>query len=192
MQHPDNLLAEYYDRELSARHHREVEEHLASCSRCRAELGHLRHLSALLADCPVPDTFTLPERFRSQVILRLPRRQAAQASPLAWAWLAVPLALVCVLALLQALLAFSGALRWTISLAGWTQVDLSLPLAPLSAAIGSWGAFGDEITLSALSFLGLALSVFLYLASVLVFLPYAGWIAVLWRSAVPSDRREGR
>jgi len=72
--HINEWLNSYVDGELKDRQLRQVEEHLAECETCRAELVSLQGLSALLREVPVPE-FISNERFVSQVSLRLPQRQ---------------------------------------------------------------------------------------------------------------------
>lgn len=44
----------YYDGELAPRERRRIEEHLAECGDCRAEMARLRRLGQLLAEVPAP------------------------------------------------------------------------------------------------------------------------------------------
>ena len=74
-EHVDGLLTAYYDGELGARERRSVEGHLASCSKCRAALDELERLSLVLHESPPAPTRTPPDRFVSQVRLRLPPRE---------------------------------------------------------------------------------------------------------------------
>ena len=73
--HITEWLSAYFDGELKGRQLQQVEEHLAECEACQAELESLQGLSALLQEVPVGE-FTSHERFVSQVNLRLPQRQA--------------------------------------------------------------------------------------------------------------------
>ena len=67
-------LNAYVDGELKGMRLRQVEEHLAECEACRAELDSLQGLSSLLQAVSAPE-FTPNEKFVSQVNLRLPQRQ---------------------------------------------------------------------------------------------------------------------
>jgi anti-sigma factor RsiW len=71
--HVTEWLNAYFDGELTGRRFQQVEEHLAECEACQAELDSLQGLSKLLHEVPAPE-FTSVERFAAQVSLRLPRR----------------------------------------------------------------------------------------------------------------------
>lgn len=71
-EHVTEWLGTYLDGELRGSRLRHVEEHLARCQACQAELRALQSLSMRLREVPVP-RFTPSERFTAQVSLRLPR-----------------------------------------------------------------------------------------------------------------------
>ncbi len=52
--HPGALLHAYLDRELSAERSLDIDAHLATCSKCRAELDAAQHLRSLLRQHRVP------------------------------------------------------------------------------------------------------------------------------------------
>lgn len=68
-----DLLGAYLDNELHGRQLDKVKDHLAECESCRAELASLKSLSGILHEAPAAD-FPSPERFASNVTLRLARR----------------------------------------------------------------------------------------------------------------------
>jgi len=72
--HVIEWLNAYVDGELKGMRLHQMEEHLAQCEACQAELDSLQGLSSLLQDVPTPE-FTPNDRFVSQVNLRLPQRQ---------------------------------------------------------------------------------------------------------------------
>jgi hypothetical protein len=74
--HVTEWLNAYVDGELKGRRLHEVEEHLAECEACQAELESLQGLSAMLQEVPAAE-FTSNERFVAQVNLRLPQRRVA-------------------------------------------------------------------------------------------------------------------
>jgi hypothetical protein len=76
--HVTEWLNAYFDGELTGRRLHQVEDHLAECGDCQAELDALQSLSELLQAVPTPE-FTSPERFASQVNLLLPNRPVAAA-----------------------------------------------------------------------------------------------------------------
>jgi len=72
--HVTEWLNAYFDGELKGRQLRQVEEHLAECEVCQAELESLGNISGLLHEVPLPD-FPSPERFATQVNLLLPQKR---------------------------------------------------------------------------------------------------------------------
>lgn len=72
--HVSEWLNAYFDGELKGKRLHQVEQHLAECEACQAELESLQGLSALLQDVPSAK-FTANERFVAQVNLRLPQRE---------------------------------------------------------------------------------------------------------------------
>ncbi len=77
--HVTQWLSAYLDGELTGRQLQQVEEHLAECEACQAELDSLQDLSRLLQEVPVGE-FIPNERFVSQVNLRLPQQQVKPIS----------------------------------------------------------------------------------------------------------------
>ena len=73
-EHVHKWLQAYHDEQLGASRRRIVETHLTQCAYCRAELAELQNLSALLQTAPEPQTAIAPERFASQVSLRMARQ----------------------------------------------------------------------------------------------------------------------
>jgi anti-sigma factor RsiW len=106
-QHVLNWLPAYHDGELSPSHRRQVEDHLATCPTCLADLETLDSLSGLLRANQAPE-LTSPERFAAQVQLLLPRSPQPATSTNEktlprWV-LGAPLALIAAWAFLQAAL----------------------------------------------------------------------------------------
>ncbi len=107
-------LNAYHDGELHGRRLRQVQVHLEHCAACRAELEELQALTTLLQESPVPEGALPPERFVTQVGLRLPRRptQPAWKRALEAGWRLVPAGLLGAWAFVQAVFIVSGvALR---------------------------------------------------------------------------------
>ncbi|MBN1642331.1 MAG: zf-HC2 domain-containing protein [Anaerolineae bacterium] len=186
MEHIEHLIEAYRDGELSPKRRRQVQEHLAVCAGCRAELEQLERLSSTLRAYALPDTVPSAEAFRAQVALRV-ARQPARAPRVDWWWYVVPLSLVTVVIVLLGLLALSGWVRALQPLLASAGVDLGslLPapsVAQLPAEVVSW--------LDAVS--GPLWSVALYVALLLVYGSYMGWVSVLWRvESQPFSRKEG-
>lgn len=111
-QHIKDLLGTYHDGELRGRQLRLVEDHLAQCQTCRTELDGLRALSALLQKSPPASGLMSPDRFASQVGLRLPRRPVRPAwrRALETGWQLAPLGLFGILSFVQAAFIVAGVL----------------------------------------------------------------------------------
>ena len=72
-EHVTPWLAAYHDGELKGRRLRQVEDHLAHCTACSAELDQLQMLRELLQENPVAAGLLPTDRFVAQVGLRIPR-----------------------------------------------------------------------------------------------------------------------
>ncbi len=96
MDHVLEWLQAYHDGELPERKVRRVEEHLAQCESCRAELETLRAMSSLLQESPAAGDLMRPDRFVAQVELRLPRRpvQTPVRRVLETGWRFIPVGLL--------------------------------------------------------------------------------------------------
>jgi predicted anti-sigma-YlaC factor YlaD len=184
LKHPTEWLAAYYDGELHGPKHAWVEEHLAGCPVCRAELEELEKLSSLLVQAPVPVYRTSPARFASQVMLRMDRtdRQTRSQKILKRAWQMLPLALVALWAVMQAGV-FAGYLLSLTGLADAAGLKDTPGLAVLSPL--DWlGPVFQEI-LGDLSWLIVNEALFGYLLIDLTLTALAGallctWIASYW------------
>ncbi|MDY6876884.1 MAG: zf-HC2 domain-containing protein [Chloroflexota bacterium] len=95
-EHVTAWLGAYYDGELRGLRLRQVETHLAQCETCRTELKTLQALTALLPESPAAEGITSPDRFVSQVEIRLSRRpmQAAWKRTLETGWQLAPVGLL--------------------------------------------------------------------------------------------------
>ena len=95
--HVTEWLNAYYDGELKGKRLQQVEEHLATCEVCQAELEALHGLSALLQDVPAPE-FTAPERFATQVNLLLPQKRTPTSNNRLFevGWWMIPVGLLAV------------------------------------------------------------------------------------------------
>ena len=176
MEHVDHLMDAYRDDELPACMRRRVEAHLIECVHCQAELSARERLSDLLREDMLPDAFTSAETFRSQVALKLSRRQQSQSGYLSWSWHLVPLALICVLVGLMGLFACVDLFRAAGSTLGWAGVDVA-------SVLGLPDAVGQPLMTSLFSGLGgLIWRLAGYMISFVVFVSYAGWVGVLLRA----------
>jgi anti-sigma factor RsiW len=68
------LLHALIDRELDAGHVREIEDHIANCPRCAAQLAAYRQMSKAVADADL--RFTAPPALRRRIEAALPQPQA--------------------------------------------------------------------------------------------------------------------
>ena len=73
-EHIKQWLNAYLDGELRSARIGQVENHLAECAECNAELDEMRRLSALLRDTAPVGEFISTERFVSNLTLNLPRQ----------------------------------------------------------------------------------------------------------------------
>lgn len=120
--HPDDWeaqresLSAYIDGQLAPGERAALEEHIATCARCAAEIGDLRRTVRLLRALPapaLPRSFALPESATQPVparpaTLRPPRRSARAARSAPWAGVAQWVGGLAAVAGL--LILFSGAL----------------------------------------------------------------------------------
>jgi anti-sigma factor RsiW len=133
------LLGAYHDGELDEAQMRRVAQHLLGCPECRRELAALAELGALLGSGSPAPTGAAPERFVSQVMLRLPRHQPQPAWRLLLhaAWWSVPAVILLGWAVLQAVLITSGLIVAAIGAGlGGTQLASVFP----GNALGGWVA----------------------------------------------------
>jgi predicted anti-sigma-YlaC factor YlaD len=93
--HITEQLNAYMDGELKGKQLHQVEEHLAECEVCQAELESLQGLSSLLQEVPAPE-FTSNERFVTQVNLLLPEQRTATTKNriLEFGWWMIPVGLL--------------------------------------------------------------------------------------------------
>ena len=103
MDHVLDWLQAYHDGELQERQVHRVEEHLAQCESCRAELEALQAISSLLQESPAASDLLRPDRFVAQVELQLPRRpvQTPLQRTLEAGWRLIPVGLLGALAFVQ-------------------------------------------------------------------------------------------
>jgi len=194
MSHLEHKLEAYLDGALDPRASQAVEAHLNICPACQAELDELRQLSHLLRAAPLPE-FTPVRDFKSQVLLQLPRQQAAPqrhaASPMQLLpWLA-PAAVVLgwifaqVTLNLAALVSLAGQAGWLGHLAGWTasapeqSLGMFAAQAALSGLLGAQGRSGLELLGSADLLVLELLSVLLIQAAAAAL--YWAALAFVWR-----------
>jgi len=200
-EHVTVWLGVYHDGELRGRRLRQVEDHLAHCATCRAELERLRAMAALLQESPAAEGLTPPDRFVAQVGLRLPRRpvRTAWQGALEAGWRLTPVGLFGAWAFIQAVLLVSGVVMGALQLGLGSDVTTWLLPASrqgpwLAEVFGLSGASLSDIGQIALQLLDsggpLGWGVTLNLVSLVVIgLLYWAWLASWW--ARRQHRGEG-
>ena len=192
MDHVLDWLQAYHDGELQERQVRRVEEHLARCEACRAELEALRTFSSFLQESPAADALMPSEQFVAQVGLLLPRRP--ERTPLQRAletgWRLIPVGLFGAWAFVQALFVVATGVLVAQSIPG--SADLLSPIVA-STPGGSWltglhcftGVGLNDLFEAALCVVGYigSLEWSVALSTVLlagIGLLYWGWLASWW------------
>jgi hypothetical protein len=191
-EHVTTWLGAYHDGELRGLRLRQVENHLAQCATCRAELERLRALAALLQESPAAENLTPPERFVAQVGLRLPHRpeRSVWQRALEIGWQLAPLGLLGTWVFVQAAFAVAGAVLVALRMGlGGDVVAGLLPASQQGPSLGeifslSGASLGDvgRIILRLLGNGGpLGWGVTLNLVSLFVIgLLYWSWLASWW------------
>jgi hypothetical protein len=185
--HVSEWLSAYYDGELHGSRLREVEAHLAECGLCQAELNSLGSLSQILQEVPAPE-LSSPERFASQVNLRLPQKRTAPPANRIFevGWWMVPVGLLAawifistsslvssILSVTNRLGVLSGISDWlSFGPAGDIYLSATLDQSGLLSGNGvSWAETIETLTRTSLPLISLQVSIALL---------YLGWIAVWW------------
>jgi anti-sigma factor RsiW len=78
MTHPDDLLADYVDGDLGEHERAEVEAHLATCERCRADVRSARLARNQLASVPAVET---PAGLREEILGAVDREPQPREAP---------------------------------------------------------------------------------------------------------------
>ena len=192
--HVTEWLNPFLDGELKGVRLRQVEEHLADCEACQAELESLQGLSALLQEVPAVEV-TSQERFVSQVNLRLPQSQikAARRNVIEVGWWLIPIGL------LSAWIFFSTAILVSDMVSTANNFGLldsaAAFLVPDSSDNAIWTSTLGQVGLlkgdslqwaeSTESFTRNVLPQFVWQASIAIL--YLTWIAIWWA----RQRRQG-
>jgi hypothetical protein len=182
-------LNAYLDGELHGTRLQEIEIHLASCEFCRKELEELRLVSHFVKSAPAPD-FMPADRFASNLILRLPRREWS-ALPLrshSLAWWLVPAGLLGAWFFVQTVFALSHAVQAAAMTGMLGQVNSILTNGQqtlwFATLTGMSGWQAAELN-SAFSLLN-AMNIFSvnllenFLWQALIVLLYWGWLIAWW------------
>ena len=185
--HVTEWLNAYLDGELADSRFYQVQSHLAECDACLAELDSLENLSDLLQTVPMPE-FTSPERFATQVNLRLPHKKTTVANNkiLEVGWWMIPVGLLAIWFLLN-----TSIFVYDVLLAA-NNVGL-LPNAPSwmsfvtsnaadwSFALGRIGLLrGDSLTLATFTETLTRISIPQITLQGSIAILYLSWIAIWW------------
>ena len=185
--HVSEWLNAYFDGELTGKLLHQVEDHLAECEACQAELDSLQGLSELLQDVPAPE-FTPADRFAAQVNLRIPHKQAviSRRQVMEAGWWMIPVGLLAswifigtAFALGDVLLAagnlglLSGVSEWLGSVPS-NHVYLSTTIGQMGLLSGTglnWAEATETFTRMSLPEIIIQVSIALL---------YVSWIAIWW------------
>jgi anti-sigma factor RsiW len=192
-EHVLEWLNAYLDGELSGWRRERVENHLAGCPACQAELAALRRLSQVvqeaLQEAPLPQGLPTAERFSAQLMLRLPRQQAQPTrhnrQELAW-WLA-PAALLFTWAFVQAIFLLSTGV-WTagqVGLLGEAAAWLMPDTQGASTVMGAFQWLGAQPGSTAQQVAAISEGIgwntlVQLLVEAALGLLYLGWLAAWW------------
>jgi len=185
--HVSEWLNAYYDGELHGHRLQAVEEHLAECESCQAELESLHGLSDLLHEVRTPELVS-PERFVSNVNLRLPHKQtvASQNKVLEFGWWMIPVGLLAVWVFVNTAFIVSNILTTASSLGVLSGMSDWLATGPasnvyLSTTVGQMGVLdGNGLSLAETleTFTRMSLPQVSLQISIAVL--YLSWLAVWW------------
>jgi predicted anti-sigma-YlaC factor YlaD len=185
--HITEWLNAYLDGELHGSRLQHVEDHLAECEVCLAELESLEKLSGLLQEIPEPE-FIAAERFAAQVSLRLPHPKATtyRRKALEVGWWMIPVGLLATWIfmstsfLVNDMLSVANSFGLLTSVSDWVMFGTS-NASNWSATLGQFGilsgnsldvvASTEAFTRTTLPQIGLQISVALL---------YLSWIAIWW------------
>ncbi len=192
-EHITQWIVAYHDGELRGLRLRQVENHLAGCAACQAELEGMRSLSALLRETPPQAGFLPAERFAANLALRLPRQPDATlprsaAREVGW-WL-VPLGTLGAWLFIQVTFSLRSAVL-LVADAGLLGSDLAwLQRNPMQM---SWFAtatnlFGNQVGLTGQAVLSALNDAHLFitqatgslLPQALLAAAYLGWLVFWW------------
>jgi hypothetical protein len=196
--HATEWLGAYYDGELHGARLHQVEQHLAECAACQAELDEIRALSALLQEPAFKPDYHLTERFAAILALRLPRRSeqphARRALKIGW-WL-IPVGLLGIWLFIDITLLLSSvvSLAANSGLLGENLAWLQAGPPQMSWFATAMRLFGDPLGAPGREILALLNDANLFIAQiarmwipqVIVALFYCGWLLAWWLIHQPS------
>jgi hypothetical protein len=186
-EHVIEWLGAYLDGELKGGKLQRVQEHLAECDACRAELESLRGLSALLQEAPAAE-FASQERFVSQVNLRLHERRTmpTRGRLIEAGWWMAPVGLLMAWIFVSTAVLVSDAVTAAHNFGLLDTSGTLLAMDPSDSAVwasrlGQFGLLeGESLRLAetAESFTRNVLPQFIWQVSIALL--YLAWIAIWW------------
>ena len=192
--HVSEWLNAYLDGELKGGRLHQVEEHLAECEACQADLESLQGLSALLQEVPAAQ-FTSNERFAAQVNLRLPQRRVVttRRRVLEVGWWLAPVGLLMIWIFISTTIFVSDMVS---AADNFGLLDDAFPLLVSDSSAGMWISTLEQFGLLEGEGLQWAERIESYTRNVLpqfiwqvsVAMLYLTWIAIWWA----RQRRQGQ
>ena len=191
-EHIKEWLNAYFDGELPGARLRQVENHLAECQECRAELDELQELSALLRETAPTGKFIPTERFVANLILNLPRQpeQTPTRQALEIGWWLIPVSVLGIWAFVQVTLSLSSLFQAASAagLFGSTFTWLQGPAPQTSWFVTLINLFGGQLDFTGQMLFSLLNDTDLfirnlvgpYLWQALLAIAYLGWLASWW------------
>ena len=195
--HVTEWLNAYLDGELHDSQLRHVETHLAECDACLAELDSLERLSDLLQEAPAAE-FSPPERFASQISLRLPRQKAAAPRRRFFeiGWWMIPVGLLAVWFLVSTVffaydvLSVADRLGLLTGVSHWMRFGTA-STANWSSALGQFGILrGSLLDLAASTESFTRNSLWQITLQVSIALLYLSWIVIWWTRHIRQQRSQ--
>lgn len=184
--HVSEWLNAYLDGELKNGRLHQVQEHLAECEACQAELESLQGLSALLQEVPAAQ-FTSNERFAAQVNLRLPQRRVVTTRRrfLEVGWWMAPVGLLMIWIFISTTIFVSDMVS---AADNFGLLDDSAPLLVSDSSAGMWISTLEQFGLLEGEDLQWAERIESYTRNVLpqfiwqvsIAMLYLTWIAIWW------------
>ena len=192
--HVSEWLNAYLDGELKNGRLHQVQEHLAECETCLAELESLQGLSALLQEVPAAE-FTSNERFAAQVNLRLPQRRVVTTRRrfLEVGWWMAPVGLLMIWIFISTTIFVSDMVS---TAENFGLLDDASPLLVSDSSAGMWISILEQFGLLEGEGLQWAERIESYTRNVLpqfiwqvsIAMLYLTWIAIWWA----RQRRQGQ
>jgi predicted anti-sigma-YlaC factor YlaD len=185
--HVTEWLNAYFDGELTGSRLHQVEDHLAECEACQAELESLYSLSGLLQEVSVPG-FSSPERLAAQVSLRLPHQPVviSRKQIIEFSWWTIPVGLLASWIFISTafvigdILSAASNLGLLSGISGWLGFGLSNDVY-LSTTIGQLGLLsGNGLNWAEATETFTRMSLPQVIMQVSIALLYLSWIAIWW------------